>query len=97
MKKQLTNSLILTLTGITLWTGAFTSSVKAETITNKNLIQNKTKTIEFAQNNNLKVEENKKELDLIDTVAPFIFIGFLGAFALVLATQKTSDTLNSKN
>ncbi len=95
MKKQIANSLILMLVGVTLSGSAFISPVKAETIADETQITNSEEATEIVQNNNLTVKEENLERDLIETIAPFIFIGFLGAFALVLGMQKTSQSSNN--
>ncbi|MDJ0714547.1 MAG: hypothetical protein QNJ54_10045 [Prochloraceae cyanobacterium] len=95
MKKQIANSLILMLAGVTLSSSAFISPVKAETIADETQITNSEEATEIVQNNNLTVKEENLERDLIETIAPFIFIGFLGAFALVLGMQKTSQSSNN--
>ena len=96
MKKQIANSLILMLAGITLSSSAFISPVKAETIPEEPQITNSEEATEIVQNNNLEVEAQENlEPDLIETIAPFIFIGFLGIFALVLGRQKTSQSSNN--
>ncbi len=96
MKRQITNSLILMLAGVTLSSSAFISPVKAGTIADETQITNSEEATEIVQNNNLEVEEQENlEGDLIETMAPFIFIGFLGIFALVLGMQKTSQSSNN--
>ena len=96
MKKQIANSLILMLAGVTLSSSAFISPVKAETSADETQITNREETTEIVQNHNLEVEaQENREMDLIETIAPFIFISSLGIFALVLGMQKTSQSSNN--